>query len=200
MFGNHPRVVAINATRLDRGFLVDDETPPQIVSPQSEPRQAPPEASFAELGFDRHLQAANTEDAAVGPGSIPRDDGLSRSLTFLPESFFPELRKDLAPGLSNWRLCVPLGTTELRRRYSRSRLGQTWITVTTGLSSALLAGFWSALWHQPFATLFLHVLVGQILWLFVSGIVIEATTLFATHARYLHNQHMPLSVIVASSV
>ena len=140
MFGNHPRVVAINATRRDRGFLVDDETPPQIVSPQSEPRQAPPEASFAELGFDRHLQAANTEDAAVGPGSIPRDDGLSRSLIFLPESFFPELRKDLAPGLSNWRLCVPLGTTELRRRYSRSRLGQTWITVTTGLSSALLAG------------------------------------------------------------
>jgi ABC-type polysaccharide/polyol phosphate export permease len=43
-------------------------------------------------------------------------------------------------------------------------------------------------------------MIGQILWLFVSGIVIEATTLFPTHVRYLHNQHTPLSVIVASSV
>jgi ABC-2 type transport system permease protein/lipopolysaccharide transport system permease protein len=103
-------VVAINATRRDRGHFVDDETP----------RLAAPEADFAELGFGRHLQAANEQEA---PELAPHDQTFPQ-----PPRFLPELREDLAAGLSNRRLCVLLGTTELRRRYSRSRLRQTWIT------------------------------------------------------------------------
>jgi ABC-type polysaccharide/polyol phosphate export permease len=189
MTGDDWKVAARNATRLDLGYFADEAEMPSLAVSDA--------TSLADLGFDPHLQAANTPD----PSGLDLTEGVVPYGSVAPAApFMPELRKDLAAGMRNWRLCVLLGTTELRRRYSRSRLGQTWITVTTGLSAALLAGFWSALWHQPFATLFLHVMIGQILWLFVSGIVIEATTLFPAHVRYLHNQHTPLSVIVASSV
>jgi ABC-type polysaccharide/polyol phosphate export permease len=187
-------VATTNATRLDPGYFADEGEMPKLAMPKL---AVPHAMSLADLGFDRYRHAANEPDQS----GLDQHEALASEASLPPAPrFMPELRKDLAAGLSNWRLCVLLGTTELRRRYSRSRLGQTWITVTTGLSAALLAGFWSALWHQPFATLFLHVMIGQILWLFVSGIVIEATTLFPMHVRYLHNQHTPLSVIVASSV
>ena len=46
--------------------------------------------------------------------------------------------RECADGLANWRIAHLDGTAVLRRRYARSRLGQFWLTLTTGASVAAL--------------------------------------------------------------
>ena len=50
---------------------------------------------------------------------------------------------DIAEGLRNWRIWHLMGTSELRRRYARSRLGQFWLTLSTAITVVTLGAVWS---------------------------------------------------------
>ena len=41
--------------------------------------------------------------------------------------------RDIHEGIENWRIWHLMGSAELRRRYARSRLGQFWLTLSTGI-------------------------------------------------------------------
>ena len=63
---------------------------------------------------------------------------------------------DIAEGLGNWRIWHMLGTGDLRRRYARSRIGQFWLSLSTGLSVIILGFVWSALWNVAPGSLLPH--------------------------------------------
>jgi lipopolysaccharide transport system permease protein len=52
---------------------------------------------------------------------------------------------DLLRGIRKWRLCHLMGLSEIRRRYARSRIGQFWLTISTGVVVAALGLVWSTL-------------------------------------------------------
>src|SRR5262249_5151628 len=89
---------------------------------------------------------------------------------------------DLKKGASNWRLCHLIGTRDLRQRYTRSRIGQFWLTISMGLMIGGLGFLWSTVFKMPAADLMPHVAAGFVVWMLISGVLGEATSVFISTA------------------
>lgn len=104
--------------------------------------------------------------------------------------------QDLIEGVRQWRVCHLLGVGELRRRYVRSRIGQFWLTISTGIFVATIGFVWAHLWNIPVATMLPYVAVSYILWLFISGVLGDATQAFIRTAPFFFNQKMTFSIAI----
>jgi ABC-type polysaccharide/polyol phosphate export permease len=107
---------------------------------------------------------------------------------------------DLLRGIGNWRFCHLMGHGEIRRRYARSRIGQFWLTISTGIVVAALGLVWSTLWKQALADLVPFVAISLIVWTMISGTLAEATTLFASTGPIFLNQGMSFSTAIYALV
>src|SRR5215470_14923416 len=85
---------------------------------------------------------------------------------------------DLLKGIDNWRLSHLMGLGEIRRRYARSRIGQFWLTISTGIMVASLGLVWSTLWNMPVEDLLPFVAISLIVWTMITGTLGEAATVF----------------------
>jgi lipopolysaccharide transport system permease protein len=101
---------------------------------------------------------------------------------------------DLVDGFESWRVWHLMGVGTLRRRYSRSRLGQFWTTLTTGIMIAAMGAVWSLLFHLKLAELLPSLASGFVLWTFMSGVINESTGAVTNSGNYFLNQDMPFSV------
>ena len=104
--------------------------------------------------------------------------------------------QECAAGLANWRIAHLDGTLLLRRRYARSRLGQFWLTLSTGVSIAALGAVWTLLWKQPAGEIFPYIAISLVLWNFLSNLVTEGANIFVSHAHTLTNQGLAVSTYV----
>jgi ABC-type polysaccharide/polyol phosphate export permease len=103
---------------------------------------------------------------------------------------------DMMEGAQQWRLWYLIGSSEMRRRYARSRLGQLWIILSSTIAVSSIGLVWSYLWAQPVREILPYIAVGLVVWQFISAILIESTTLLPANIRYFHNQYLPTSTIV----
>ena len=103
-------------------------------------------------------------------------------------------------GLANWRIAHLEGTSVLRRRYTRSVLGQFWLTLSTGASIAVLGAVWTLLWKQPAAEIFPYIAVSLILWNFIANLITEGANVFVSHSHTLTNQGLAASTYVYALV
>jgi ABC-type polysaccharide/polyol phosphate export permease len=103
---------------------------------------------------------------------------------------------DMIEGAQQWRLWYLIGSSEMRRRYARSRLGQLWIILSSTIAVSSIGLVWSYLWAQPVREILPYIAVGLVVWQFISAILIESTTLLPANIRYFHNQYLPTSTIV----
>lgn len=102
--------------------------------------------------------------------------------------------------IARWRIVHLMGSAELRRRYARSRLGQLWLTLYMAAFVLAVGTFWSQILREPAESMVPHLAIGQIIWFFLSGSIVESTSAFPAHAWVLNNQYMPTGVIVASVI
>ena len=107
---------------------------------------------------------------------------------------------ELFEGVSNWRICHLIGAGDLRRRYARSLLGQFWLTLSTGITIMIMAFVWSVLFKSPLKEMLPHLAVSIIIWQFIAGVVIDATTLFTSSNHMLLSQRLVCSTVVYASV
>jgi ABC-type polysaccharide/polyol phosphate export permease len=107
---------------------------------------------------------------------------------------------NIRQGFAHWRVWHLLGIKEFRRRYRRSRLGQTWATLTTALFIGALGFTYSFLFRQPLAGMLPWVGIGVIAWNHLSAITNECTAIFAAHGPYYLNQKMVFSVSIISVI
>ncbi len=107
---------------------------------------------------------------------------------------------DLCAGLTNWRISYLMGLGEIRRRYSRSRLGQFWMTVSTGVLVAAVGVVWSVLWKVRISELMPFIAISQILWTLISGAIGEAPTAFVSAGPIFLNQGMSFSTAIYALV
>lgn len=103
---------------------------------------------------------------------------------------------DLLSGIDNWRLSHLMGLGEIRRRYARSRIGQFWLTISTGMMVAALGLVWSTLWNLPVADLMPFVAVSLTVWTMIAGALGEATTVFVSTGPMFLNQGMSFSTAI----
>ena len=80
---------------------------------------------------------------------------------------------EIVDGALQWRLWYLIGSSEMRRRYARSRLGQIWIMLTSAIAVSTIGFVWSYLWALPVGEVLPYIAVGLVVWQLIAAILIE---------------------------
>ena len=84
--------------------------------------------------------------------------------------------RDIADGLRLWRLACTLGWLDIRLRYRGSMLGPLWLTLSTAIMVGSLGFLYSILFHIDVHEYLPFLALSQVLWGFLSTLVLEAST------------------------
>jgi ABC-type polysaccharide/polyol phosphate export permease len=111
-------------------------------------------------------------------------------------SWFADGLFDLKSGINHWRLSHLIGVGQIRSRYSRSRIGQFWVTLSTAIMVVALALVWSMLWKVELHDLMPFIAISLILWNLITGTLGEASTIFVATGHLFLNQGMSFSTAI----
>src|SRR5262245_55155529 len=103
---------------------------------------------------------------------------------------------EMVEGIGNWRVSHLMGLNEIRRRYARSKIGQFWVTISTGIMVASLGLVWSVLWKVPAGELIPFMSISLILWGLITGTIGEAASVFVQSAPMFLNQGISFSTVI----
>lgn len=104
--------------------------------------------------------------------------------------------QDIEEGLRGWRIWHLIGISLIRRRYARSRLGQLWLTLSTGIFVLMYGFLFAMLFKRDPAELLPYVGTSIILWTTISGAISNATTCLVGAHRYFQNQYASFSIAI----
>lgn len=104
--------------------------------------------------------------------------------------------KDLAKGLKAWRIWFLLGIGDIRQRYARSKLGQFWITLSTGLFIGAIGTVNAILFNQDVNSFLPYIAANVIVWNLISGIVTDSSTAFVQSEGYVRQIPLPRTVFI----
>ncbi len=107
---------------------------------------------------------------------------------------------DIAKGFALWRVWWRLGLDDLMLRYSRTRLGPFWMTVSLAIYVGGLGLVWGTIFNIDLAKFFPYMAIGLIVWQFLSGTVGEAGQAFITSNGIIQEIPLPLSLHIDRQV
>jgi len=96
---------------------------------------------------------------------------------------------DLAEGWRQRELWGHLGWQDIRQRYRRSLLGPLWITISMAVTAVALGILYAGLFGNPLETQLPYILVGFIVWGFISGCINEGSEVFVANEGLM--KHLP---------
>jgi ABC-2 type transport system permease protein len=116
----------------------------------------------------------------------------------------------VAPGPRSWRrafddvrggwrqrpLWGHLAWQDIRQRYRRSVLGPIWITISMAVTAIALGVLYAGLFGNDLAVQLPYILVGFIVWTFISGCISEGSEVFIANEGLIKQLPAPLSVHV----
>ena len=114
----------------------------------------------------------------------------------MPESPWRKTLADLTGGWQQRELWGHLGWQDIRQRYRRSVLGPVWITISMAVTAVALGILYAGLFGVPLEQLLPHVLVGFIVWAFISGCINEGAEVFIANEGLIKHLPSPISVHV----
>jgi ABC-2 type transport system permease protein len=103
---------------------------------------------------------------------------------------------DLAAGWEQRQLWGHLGWQDIKQRYRRSVLGPIWISITMAVTAISLGILYAGLFNIDLAVQLPYVLVGFIIWGFISGCIAEGSEVFTSNVGLITHLPAPLSVHV----
>jgi lipopolysaccharide transport system permease protein len=103
---------------------------------------------------------------------------------------------DLRRGLFSWRIWWLLGIGDIRQRYSRSRFGQFWLTLSMAIFIVTLGVVFALLFNQPIREYLPYIAINIVIWTLISGIITDSTTAFSQAEGFLRQVALPKSIFV----
>ena len=103
---------------------------------------------------------------------------------------------DLIGGWRQRALWGHLGWQDIRQRYRRSVLGPIWITISMAVTAIALGILYAGLFGNPLQQQLPYILVGFIVWAFVSGCILEGAEVFIANEGLIKHLPAPVSVHV----
>ena len=103
---------------------------------------------------------------------------------------------DLRTGWSHRELWLHLGWQDIRQRYRRSLLGPIWISITMAVTAIALGILYAGLFGNDLSLQLPYILVGFIVWGFISGCITEGAEVFIANEGLIKHLPAPLSVHV----
>lgn len=104
--------------------------------------------------------------------------------------------RDLAGSFASWRIWYLLGTNDARQRYRRSRIGQFWITINIGIFVLCVGVINAKIFNTNVSEYIPAFCVSYILWIFISGMLNDSTTVFVQAEGILRQEPLPRLVLV----
>lgn len=101
---------------------------------------------------------------------------------------------DMKRGLLSYGLWGSLGWQDIRQRYRRSMIGPFWITLSLGVTVAVMGILYAKLFHQDIRLYLPYLATGMVVWSLVSGIVNEAPSVFISAEGIIKQIPMPFGV------
>lgn len=105
---------------------------------------------------------------------------------------------DLLYSFTNWRIFTMLGSNDIKKRYSRSRIGQFWLTISLAVNIGVMGFVWAYLFKMPVKEYLPFLACGTIIWAYISTCINEGTTLYVTATPYLQALNLPKLTYVNS--
>jgi lipopolysaccharide transport system permease protein len=102
--------------------------------------------------------------------------------------------------MKDWRLIHLLGLSSLRVRYARSKLGQSWLTISLFIQIISTGVVWSILWHMAPHDFLPYLAISQTIYQLFATIIIDSTSIFVTDSRLYINQYLPFLTSVLSNI
>lgn len=103
---------------------------------------------------------------------------------------------DLVDGWRQRELWGHLGWQDIRQRYRRSVLGPIWISITMAVTAVALGLLYAGLFNNNVSVQLPNILVGFIIWGFISGCISEGSEVFIDNVGLITHLPSPLSVHV----
>jgi ABC-2 type transport system permease protein len=103
---------------------------------------------------------------------------------------------DLTGGWKQRQLWGHLAWQDIRQRYRRSVLGPIWITISMAVTAVALGVLYAGLFQNDLSVQLPLILVGFIVWAFISGCISEGSEVFITNEGLIKQLPAPLSVHV----
>lgn len=104
--------------------------------------------------------------------------------------------EDVRDGACRVRLWWLLGLTDVRQRYSRSRLGQFWITLSMAVFILGIGWVNAGLFRSSVGQTIPALACGYVVWSLISGILSDSTLAFVQAAGFLRQQALPRTVFM----
>jgi ABC-2 type transport system permease protein len=103
---------------------------------------------------------------------------------------------DLVGGWRQRELWAHLAWQDIRQRYRRSVLGPIWITISMAVTAVALGILYAGLFGNDLSVQLPYILVGFIVWTFISGCISEGSDVFIDNEGLIKQLPAPLSVHV----
>ncbi len=111
-----------------------------------------------------------------------------------PATWFSEAIADLAAGLTRSWIWTRLAYQDIKLRYRGSVLGPFWVTLTNLILIAAMGSIYAELFHVDPMTYIPYIMMGILVWQFVSGTINEACGTFTEARDVIQQVPLPFSV------
>ena len=125
---------------------------------------------------------------------------VSTALSDSPSRTWRRSFDDLIDGWRQRQLWGHLGWQDIKQRYRRSVLGPIWITISMAVTAIALGILYAGLFGNDLSIQLPYILVGFIVWAFISGCVIEGADVFIANEGLIKQLPAPLSVYMLRTV
>lgn len=113
---------------------------------------------------------------------------------------YKEGMQDFLAGAKDWRIAHLLGYSLLRQRYSRSRLGQLWLSLSTAITVIAFGLVWSILWNQPIKVFLPYIAITHIVWGLITASLQDATSVLSVNGALFSNQETSFATAIYALV
>ncbi len=104
--------------------------------------------------------------------------------------------QDIKISLSQYRIWLHLGWTEVKQRYRCSIIGPWWITLSMLIFIFMMGLVFSRLFHQKLDDYIPFFTAGFLFWTFISSSITESVEIFRSNSGYIKQIRLPYSLYV----
>ena len=103
---------------------------------------------------------------------------------------------DINKSFISYHLWGTLGWQDIKQRYRRSALGPFWITLSLGVTVAIMGILYAKLFHQDVRTYLPYLTTGMVIWTLISGILNDSVSVFIQAEGIIKQIPLPFGVNV----
>jgi ABC-type polysaccharide/polyol phosphate export permease len=110
---------------------------------------------------------------------------MSTQSTLIKQSEPKRVISDCIQAFKAWHIWLYMGSQDVRNQFRRSRMGAGWLLINLGLTAGALGYIYGRLFHQDLSTFFPMLILGLVIWTFISSTIVQGCQAFVVSEGYI---------------